>query len=62
VSFLCSLHHDDRADHLGGRSDVEVQRFAVLGWHEDRRAGEHRIEFVQHLLGLDGLGEAFVLL
>jgi hypothetical protein len=25
------LHHDGCADHLGGCSDVEVQRFAVLG-------------------------------
>jgi hypothetical protein len=30
VAFLRSLYHDDRADHLGGRSYVEVQRFAVL--------------------------------
>jgi hypothetical protein len=37
VSFIRPLHHDDRADHLGGHSDIEVQRFAVLGGREDRR-------------------------
>jgi hypothetical protein len=62
VSFLRSLHHDDRIDHLGGRSDVEVQRFAVLGRCEDWRVGERRLEFVERLQGLDGLGEALVLL
>jgi hypothetical protein len=55
-------HHDDRADHLSGRSDVEVQRFVVLGRSEDRRMGERRLEFVERLLGLDGPGEALMLL
>jgi hypothetical protein len=39
-----------------------VQRFAVLRWREDRRVGERRLELIEHLLGLDGPGEAFVLL
>jgi hypothetical protein len=30
VPFLRALHNDHRADHLGSRSHVEVQRFAVL--------------------------------
>jgi hypothetical protein len=62
MSFLRTLHHDDRADHLGGCSNVEVQRLAILGQSEDRCVGEHYLEFVQCLLGLDGLGEALVLL
>jgi hypothetical protein len=62
VTFLHSLHHDDCADHLGGHSDVEVQRFTVLRWREDRRVGERRLELVECLLGLDGPGETFVLL
>jgi hypothetical protein len=62
VAFLRSLHHDDRTDHLGGRSDVEVQRFTILGRREDRRVGERRLEFVKHLLSLDGPGEGLVLL
>jgi hypothetical protein len=62
VSFLYSLHHDDCTDHLGGRNDIEVQRFAVLGRHEDWRVGERCLEFVKRLLSLDGLGEALMLL
>jgi hypothetical protein len=30
VPFLRALYHDYGADHLGGRSHVEVQRLAVL--------------------------------
>jgi hypothetical protein len=39
MAFFRSLHNDDRADHLGGRSDVEVQRLAALRRREDRRVG-----------------------
>jgi hypothetical protein len=62
LALLRSLHNDDRADHLGGRSDVEVQRFTVLRRREDQRVGERRLELVERLLGLDGPGEVFVLL
>jgi hypothetical protein len=62
VSLLCPLHHDDRIDHLGGRIDIEIQGFAVLGRSEDRRVGERHLEFVKCLLGLDGLGETLMLL
>jgi hypothetical protein len=31
VSLLCTVHHDDDADHLSGCGDVEVQRLTVLG-------------------------------
>jgi hypothetical protein len=30
VPLLRALHHDDGADHLGGRGNVEIQRLAVL--------------------------------
>jgi hypothetical protein len=30
VPFLRSLYHDDSADHLSGRGDMEVQRLTVL--------------------------------
>jgi hypothetical protein len=31
VPFLRTFHHDDGADHLGGCSDVEVQRSPSRG-------------------------------
>jgi hypothetical protein len=57
MAVFRSLHYDDRANHLGGRSDIEVQRFAVLRRREDRCVGERRLELVESLLGLDGPGE-----
>jgi hypothetical protein len=62
VPFPCTFHHDDGTDHLGGRSDVEVQRLVAQGRRQDRRVGERRLEFIKCLLGLNGLGEALVLL
>jgi hypothetical protein len=62
VTFLYSFHDDDRTDHLGGRRNVEVQRLAVLGRCEDRRMGECCLQLVERLLGLDGPGEALMLL
>jgi hypothetical protein len=61
VALLRTFHHDDGADHLSGCGDVEVQRFTVLGWCEDGRMGERRLELVKCLLGLDGPGETLVL-
>jgi hypothetical protein len=43
VSFLRALYHDHGADHLGGRSYIEVQRLAVLRRCKDRRVGEGRL-------------------
>jgi hypothetical protein len=62
VAFLRSLHNDDRADHLGSRRDVEVQKLAALRRREDRRVSERCLQLVERLLGLDDPGEAFVLL
>jgi hypothetical protein len=62
VAFLCSLYNDDRADHLGGRRDVEVQGLAALRRCEDRRVGERCLQLVERLLGLDGPGESFLFL
>jgi hypothetical protein len=62
VPFPCTFHHDDGADHLGGRGDVEVRRLAALGRRQDRRVGERRLEFIKRLLGLNGPGKALVFL
>jgi hypothetical protein len=62
VPFLCSFYYDDHADILGGCRDVEVQRLAVSRRCEDWRVREHRLQLVQRVLGLDGPGEALVLL
>jgi hypothetical protein len=62
MPFLCTFHHDDGADHLSGRDDVEVQRLAVLGRRQNWRVGERCLELVKRLLGLDRPGEALVLL
>jgi hypothetical protein len=63
VSFLRTLHHDHSADHLGGRSHVEVQRFAVLWRCEDWSVGQGHLQLVKRLLGLGSSpGEALVLL
>jgi hypothetical protein len=62
VPFLCSLYHDDGADHLSGCGDVEVQRLAVLRRRKDRGVREHHLQFVKGLLGLDGPGELLVFL
>jgi hypothetical protein len=43
VPLLRALYHDDGADHLGGHSHVEVQRFAVLRWCKNWGAGERRL-------------------
>jgi hypothetical protein len=43
VPLLRAFHHDDSADHLGGRSHLEVQRLAVLRQYEDWRVGEGRL-------------------
>jgi hypothetical protein len=43
VAFLRALYHDHGADHLGGRSYIEVQRLAVLRRCKDRRVGEGRL-------------------
>jgi hypothetical protein len=48
------LYYDD--------GDVEVQRLAVLRWRKNRGVGERRLQLVKRLLGLDGPGEALVLL
>jgi hypothetical protein len=60
VPFLHALYHDDGADHLGGRGNVEVQRLAVLGRRMNRGVGEGRLQLVKRLLGLDGPGEPLV--
>jgi hypothetical protein len=39
VPLLHALYHDDRADHLSGRGDVEVQRLAILRRRENRGRG-----------------------
>jgi hypothetical protein len=62
VPFLHSLHYDDRTDHLGGRRDVEIQRLAVSRWREYQRVRKCRLQLVKRILGLDGPGEALVLL
>jgi hypothetical protein len=43
VSFLRALYHDHGADHLGGRSHVEVQRLAFLRRCKDRGVGKGRL-------------------
>jgi hypothetical protein len=43
VFFLRALHHDYGANHLGGRSHVEVQRLAVLRRCKDRGVGKGRL-------------------
>jgi hypothetical protein len=62
VALLCSLHDDDRADHLGGRRDVEVQRLTASRRREDWRVREHRLQLVERLPGLDGPREVLMLL
>jgi hypothetical protein len=62
VPFLRTLYHDDRADHLGGCGNIEIQRLTILGRRKDRRVSEHRLEFVECLLGFDGPGKTPVLL
>jgi hypothetical protein len=62
VSLLRTFHHDDGADHLSGCGYVEVQRLVALRRREDRSMGEHRLQLFKRLLGLDGPGEALVLL
>jgi hypothetical protein len=62
VSFLRAFYHDHDADHLGSRGHVEVQRLVVLRRCEDWGMGKGRLQLVKRLLGLGGLGEAFVLL
>jgi hypothetical protein len=62
MSLLCSLHNDDRADHLGGLRNIEVQRLAISGRCENRRVRECCIQLVDGFLGLVGPGKAFVLL
>jgi hypothetical protein len=62
VPLLRAFHHDDGADHLGGRNHVEVQRLAVLRRCEDRGMGKGRLQLIKHLLGLDGPGETLMLL
>jgi hypothetical protein len=60
VPLLRALYHDDGADHLGGRGDVEVQRFTILRQRENQGVGERRLQLVKGLLGLDGPGEPLV--
>jgi hypothetical protein len=62
VPLLRALYYDDSADHLGGRSYVEAQRFAVLRRCKDWSMGEGRLQLVKRLLGFDGLGEPLVFL
>jgi hypothetical protein len=62
VTFLRTFHHDDRADHLSGCRDVEVQRLAILGRRYDWCVGERCLEPVKRLLSLSGPGEALVFL
>jgi hypothetical protein len=62
VPLLRALYHDDGAVHLGGRSHVEVQRFAVLRWCKNWGAGERRLQLIKRLLGLNGPGESLVFL
>jgi hypothetical protein len=60
MPILHLLYYDDHADYLSGHRDVEVQRLAVSRWCEDRLVC--RLELVQRVLGLNGPGEALVLL
>jgi hypothetical protein len=60
MPLLRALYHDDGADHLGGRGNVEVQRLAVLRWRKNRGVGEGRLQLVKRLLGLDDPGESLV--
>jgi hypothetical protein len=62
VPFLRSFYYDDRADHLGGRRDLEIQRLTVSRRREDWCMRERCLQLVPRLLGLDGPGEALVLL
>jgi hypothetical protein len=62
VNLLRPLYNDDRADHLGGCHEIEVQRLAALRQREDWRVRECRLQLVERLLGLDGPGEVLVLL
>jgi hypothetical protein len=62
MPFLRVLYHDHGADHLGSRSHVEAQRFAVSRWCEDWGVGQGRLQLFKRLLGLGGPGEALVLL
>jgi hypothetical protein len=57
VPLLCALYHDDSADHLGGRGDVEVLRLAVLRLRKNWGVGEGHLQLVKRLLGLGGPGE-----
>jgi hypothetical protein len=43
MPLLRALYYNDGADHLGGRSHVEVQRFAVLRRCKNWGAGERRL-------------------
>jgi hypothetical protein len=43
VPLLRALYHNNGADHLGGCSHVEVQRFAALRWCKNWGAGERRL-------------------
>jgi hypothetical protein len=54
VSFLASLDYYGRADHLGGRGDIEEERFGRFWRDEDRWRGEHTLELGKGFLGLDG--------
>jgi hypothetical protein len=62
VPFLRAPHHDNGADHLGGCSHVEVQRFTILRRCKDRGVGEGCLQLVKCLLGLGGPGEPLMLL
>jgi hypothetical protein len=62
VPLLRALYYDDGADHLGSCDHVEVQRFAILRWCEDWGMGKGRLQLIERLLGLDGLGEPLMLL
>jgi hypothetical protein len=60
VPLLRALYHDDGADHLSGRGNIEVQRLTVLRRRKNRGVGEGRLQLVKRLLGLDGPGEPLV--
>lgn len=54
TSFLRPLYDPSGADHLGGRNDIEEERFAVRRQNHDWRSRQLALQSLQRLLGLLG--------
>ena len=58
MPLFSSLNHDRGADHLSGSGDVDKEGFSSIGWHQDGRVHEERLQVPEGFLGLGGPSEA----